>query len=321
MGQHRDYHDDERDQWVCGFNPDEKMSLPVSVIRAVDARDKIVGTIVNYACHPTTLAWDNTEISPDYVGALRNVVADATAAPCVFLLGACGDIGPKYGFVGDTSVADRNGRQVGHSALSALNSMPAALHDYHYAGPVISGATIGNWVVQPLSDLHDRQSRVFRHYRGTVQVPKLSDLPTVHSVEVDLEELLEQEQESRRSGDQEEPARLRALAERKRRLLEQIRPLPEGESYPLQYWLWQLGDIFVVAVEGEPYHFIQQELTRRFPDKSIMLIVLANGSRCVYLPTREAYEKSLYQVGVALLAAGCLEQLTDAVAAQLSEWS
>ena len=24
---------------------------------------------MNYACHPTTLAWQNTLISPDYVGA------------------------------------------------------------------------------------------------------------------------------------------------------------------------------------------------------------------------------------------------------------
>ena len=35
---------------------------------------EVLGTVVNYACHPTTLAWENTLISPDYVGAMREVV-------------------------------------------------------------------------------------------------------------------------------------------------------------------------------------------------------------------------------------------------------
>mgnify|MGYP006172841585 CR=1 FL=1 len=33
-----------------------------------------LGTIVNYACHPTTLAWENRDISPDYIGAMREVI-------------------------------------------------------------------------------------------------------------------------------------------------------------------------------------------------------------------------------------------------------
>ena len=49
--------------------------------------------MVNYACHPTTLAWENTLISPDFPGAMREVVERATAAPCVFLQGASGDLG------------------------------------------------------------------------------------------------------------------------------------------------------------------------------------------------------------------------------------
>ena len=65
-----------------------------------------LGTVVNYACHPTTLAWQNTLISPDYVGALREVVERATEAPCLFLQGASGDLGPREGFVGDAEVAD-----------------------------------------------------------------------------------------------------------------------------------------------------------------------------------------------------------------------
>ena len=42
----------------------------------------IVVTAVGYAAHPTSLAWENTLISPDYPGALREVVETATGAPC-----------------------------------------------------------------------------------------------------------------------------------------------------------------------------------------------------------------------------------------------
>ena len=82
----------------------------------------MLGTLVNYACHPTTLAWENTLISPDYVGAMREVVEQHTGAPCLFLQGASGDLGPREGFVGDTAVADRNGRQLGFAALVGARS-------------------------------------------------------------------------------------------------------------------------------------------------------------------------------------------------------
>jgi hypothetical protein len=39
--------------------------------RIVDSSGQHSATIVNYACHPTTLAVENDLISPDYLGALR----------------------------------------------------------------------------------------------------------------------------------------------------------------------------------------------------------------------------------------------------------
>src|SRR6202008_789756 len=101
--------------------------------------------VVNYACHPTTLAWDNTLISPDFPGALREVVEQATGAPCVFLQGASGDLGPRQGFVGDTAVADRNGRQPGFAVLAALEALPPPASRFAYTGSVVSGATLGSW--------------------------------------------------------------------------------------------------------------------------------------------------------------------------------
>ncbi|MCH8827992.1 MAG: hypothetical protein IID45_00280 [Planctomycetes bacterium] len=149
MGRNRDYWDSELQTHVCGTNPDVELPLPVTVARLTDAAGDVIGTVVNYPCHPTTLAWDNELISPDYVGAMRETVEAATNAPCLFLLAPCGDVGPGYGFVGETEAADQNGRELGYAALSALESMPPAGNDVVYTGPVISGATIGVWKRSP----------------------------------------------------------------------------------------------------------------------------------------------------------------------------
>ena len=320
MGHNRDYWDAESNRFVCGFNPEADAGLPVHVVRVTDDQDRLIATAVNYPCHPTTLAWDNTLISPDYIGAMREVVEQSTDAPCVFLLAPCGDIGPKDGYVGNVEVADRNGRQLGYAALSALESMPPAATDFHYVGPVLSGATLGAWEHRPLSEQRRSNAADFRHRHWDVPLSYLPNVPTVAEAERDLDGLLAQETAARVAGNLTEAQQARALAERKRRLLERIRPLPEGDRYPLQLEAWQLGDAIWVAIEGEPYCAMQEELTARFPSIPLILMPLANGARSSYLPTRAAYDKPLYQVDVSLLAAGCLEAVTESIAKQIEGW-
>ena len=95
LATNRDYFDAARGEYVCGHNPEGVADDTVLVAKVVDDAGAALATIVNYACHPTTLAWENTLISPDYVGAIREVVETATRAPCIFIQGASGDIGPR----------------------------------------------------------------------------------------------------------------------------------------------------------------------------------------------------------------------------------
>ena len=95
LATNRDLRDPDRSRQriICGYNPDGKPDDALLVGRIVDVTGGIRATLVNYACHPTTLAWDNSLISPDYVGALRETVEQATGVTSVFLQGACGDLG------------------------------------------------------------------------------------------------------------------------------------------------------------------------------------------------------------------------------------
>jgi hypothetical protein len=78
----RDFWDQASGQFVCGFNPSAFADDTVLVGRVTTPDGSPLVSIVNYACHPTTLAWQNTLISPDFPGAMRELVEKSTGAPC-----------------------------------------------------------------------------------------------------------------------------------------------------------------------------------------------------------------------------------------------
>jgi hypothetical protein len=320
LAAHRDFWDAESGQYVCGFNPEGPVDPTVLVARAVAADGRPLATLVNYACHPTTLAWDNTLISPDFPGAMAEVIEQATGVPCLFLQGASGDIGPREGFVGDPAVADRNGRQLGYAALAVLEGLPSPGTAFTYTGPVISGATIGTWAARPIEPaVRERQAR-WRLRRSTLPLPYRPDLPTLAQTVAERERWLADERVAEQTGDAARARDCHAMVERMTRILTRIESLPSGEAFPLPMVLWQTGDAFWVAVEAEHYNYLQRELRERFPGTPIMVITLMNGSRATYLPTADSYGKGIYQETIAVLAQGCLEQVTEAIARQIGEW-
>jgi hypothetical protein len=197
LARHRDFWDADNRLFVCGFNPAGPSDDTLLVARFTDERSHTVATLVNYACHPTTLAWDNTLVSPDFVGAMRELVESATAAPCLFLQGASGELGPRDGYVGDVAVADRNGRELGYAALAALESLPPPGLRFAYRGPVLSGATIGTWEYIPLEPESLCEKHRWRCDRFDVALPYRSDLPTRDQTESQLAHWQAEEQAAR----------------------------------------------------------------------------------------------------------------------------
>ena len=90
-------------RYVVGFNPAAAADDTLLVGRIAATGGRLLGVLYNYACHPTTLAWQNTLVSPDFVGAAREVIESATdGAFCAFLQGASGELAPRHQYVGDT---------------------------------------------------------------------------------------------------------------------------------------------------------------------------------------------------------------------------
>lgn len=311
LATHRDYLDEQRGHYVCGFNPSGQADPTVVVGRISNDDGAPIATLVNYACHPTTLAWDNTLIGPDYVGAMREVIETATGVPCCFIQGASGDVGPKEGFVGDVNVADRNGRQLGYAALSVLESLPPAGYRFEYAGPVVSGATIGTWSyrresadqIRRQSEWSSRCERVSLRYR--------SDLPSLKELEAEDSQFRAEERAARDINDADGVRYARAMIERTTRRMIRMAPLPPGEFYSYPIRLWRMGTAVWVALDGEHYNVLQRSLREQFPGIVLVIGTLANGSNVWYLPESSSYGLGLYEEEVSVLAQGSLEQVLE----------
>ncbi len=319
LAAHRDFFDEEQKQFVCGFNPGAPADDTVLVARVTDESGRLMATVVNYACHPTTLAWDNTLISPDYVGALRELVEQATGAPCLFLQGASGELGPREGYVGDAAVADRNGRQLGFAALSTLTALPSAGTRFRYTGPVVSGATLGAWAHEPLPANEAERKGLWQIWRWRERLRYRPGRSTAEQVKTELKQCQADEDAARAVGDTRRAADGRAMAERKRRLLHRLSQLPRGDAFPLQVVLWRMGDGFWLGVQGESYSLLQTELRRCFPGTPIFVASVAADWGASYLPTKEIYDTGIYQESIAVVAAGSLEQLIQSIRTRIAE--
>lgn len=275
---------------VCGFNPFGRADDTLLVGRVTAREGTLLASVVNYACHPTTLAWENRLISPDFVGALREVVErDTGGAPCLFLQGASGELAPREQYTADTAIADAHGRKVGFSVLAVLEGMLPDRAELEYERVVESGAPLAIWRRTLQSP-----SETIRATRLPIEVP-LKDLASLDEIEAQL-----------RACD--DPA----LSERLRRKLWVRRAVGDGRTTVLPLWLWQLGDALLLGQPAEAYSHLQTALRHRFQDRLLVVMNLTNGCNFGYLPPAELYDQDVYQVWQTPFARGSLERVLEA---------
>lgn len=318
LAAHRDYYDAQREGFVCGLNPNGPADDTLLLAKIADRSGVTLGTVVNYACHPTTLAWDNTLISPDWVGAMRETIEKVEGGLCLFLQGASGDLGPREGFVGDTTIADRNGRQVGYAALSTLATQPPPGTSFRYMGPVISGTAIGTWRHEPLAEHEDLLNSLWSWESLVVELPYRHDLPTIEQTALEQEQWLAEEARARELNDTARVRNCRAQVEQRTRQLNRLENLAPGRVYPLTVRLGVLGEAFWVFVPGELYQVFQTTLRERFAPHPVFVTTLTNDWQPGYIPPASSYGYGIYQEVIAATAAGCSELLVESISRRLT---
>lgn len=287
----------DSETFLCGINPEGPADDTVLVGRITDMSGKIIATMVNYACHPVSLGGGNKLISPDYYGAMREVVErDTGGAPCFFLHGASGDMTPLRSYEADPAIADQNGRQLGYAALSALTGMLPPEQEIAFDRIEDSGARLGRWSLRPKP-----ASTMLKITRAQTELPYV-DLPTEA-------ELLEQLKDCTD----------RPLRERLERRLMVRRDVGEGKTRKVFTTLVQMGDAFLVGPQAEAYAAFQQEIRARFPGHAVLVLNIVNGN-IGYLAPAATYDKpGLYQIKISLFKPGCMEQVIEDTARSMKE--
>jgi len=287
LATNRDLPDPNGKRVIVGFNPAIPADDTLLVGRVTADSGRIIATIANYACHPTTLAWDNRLISPDYAGAMRDIVETRTSAPCAFLQGASGELAPAEQYTGDSSVAERHGRRLGFAALSTLEAMEQPGATLTYEGVVESGAPLAVWrqTSAPVSTALTAE-------RALVTLP-LKPMPSIGEIEAQWAAC-------------DDPV----LKERlwRKRFVRKVVGVGTATEMPL--WVWRLGDALLFGQPNEAYSRFQLELRCTFHPRHVAVMNLVNGS-AGYLSPAELYDTDIYQVWQSPYERGGLERLID----------
>lgn len=295
LATHRDLPDPAADRFLVGWNPAARPDQTLLVGRITRPDGSCLATLVNYACHPTILAWENRTISPDFVGAMREVVEADTASPCLFLQGASGELSPRHQYVGDLAVPERAGRCLGHSVLSLLYHMLEPACELVYEGCRESGAPLAVWDVKKRASLPG--SITTRDV--TVPLPIKADLPLSAEFTTAIATT--------------EDRVLRERLQRKSLIREAI---GDASEYPTTGWLWRCGSILIVAVPNELYASFQETVRELAGDLPVFVVTLANGGRG-YLVPASYYDLDIYPMWQSPFARGAFEQLVSAVSAEV----
>ncbi|SEW51930.1 neutral/alkaline non-lysosomal ceramidase N-terminal domain-containing protein [Chitinophaga arvensicola] len=279
------------DRIITGLNPQAAADDTLLVGRITSEAGVVTGTIVNYACHPTTLGAANDLLSPDYIGAMRALVELHTGASCLFLQGASGELSPAEQYSGDTSLADHYGRQLGFAVLSALEAMLPPDKELQFTGVVESGASLAMW------------AKACYHPAGVVQgemtrVPlPLKALPSLAEIEAAWEACEDH-----------------VIKERLWRQRGIRKTIGDGEVSEMPLWVWRLGDGILIGQPNETYSDFQQELRKLLSPAAVAVMNIVNGY-AGYLPPETAYSRQSYAVWQTPFAPGALELLTASATA------
>lgn len=281
----------ETGEIVCGLNPLTEADDTLVVGRVSDKSGTIQATLVHYAAHPTSLGGGNRLTSPDYIGAMRELVErDTDGAVCVFLHGADGELTPRRSFESDAEAADQNGRELGYAALSVLAGLFRPGERMVFDKRQESGATLGLWKFETQEPDQSIESKV-----GSVKL-KVGELPSVDACRAECE--------NAPAGFEKE------RAQRRLALREKVGDVAE---FDLPIYVWKLGKTILVGAPVEFYSNVQIFLRAAFPDHTVLVLDVCNGF-LNYLPRQEDFVKNSYPVRISLFAAGSMERARDKAA-------
>lgn len=296
-------------------HPDWPIDQRLDVVAADTPGGRNIATVARYACHATTLNFDNLEITADYPGELCRTVETVIGggAQALFFNGACGNINPTW-IRQDFANVRRVGSIAGAKA-AALSQELRPLGLSHQGDNIrwderTPKAIDGVLVNGPL--------RAFSH---TFEAPYRTG-PDAETFEAGLAALEHQFRtaEPSMSREQRRAAMERLTASRMERL-SLARTRGKGATRTEEVQAFALGDnLHVIALPGEVFYETGEDIRRRSALPNLLVIAYANDYPG-YFCRPEAYEQGGYEAGVTPFAPEADGLLIEAAVGALRQLS
>lgn len=297
-----------------GRNRDGVTDRAVRVLRFDQVDGAPAAAVVHYACHPTTTGWQSDRFTPDYPGPMRQVVERELGAPCLFLQGATGNIGPRQGFTGDHSVYRRLGTILGlEGARVAWNLDTTPLRE-RLTGVQPSGAPIALYADEPVDLPPQRLSVLHRR----IELPARSlDPPEVLEREA---ERLRGDLERLRAGGSDDEIRAATAAATQAGWRAEYAHLYHGvKAIPWELMGIAIGpSIALLSTPGEPFIETAMAIQARSPFEHTWFSGYSNGG-FGYIPTDEAFREGGYETEATPFSPGVAPSLEEAAAQLLTD--
>jgi hypothetical protein len=277
---------------ILAPNPAGYSDHEVGVIR-IDQRDGgPLAVLVNFAAHPTILAWNNRLLSPDYPGTVRRTVESIVGGTCLFLQGAAGNQNTVCDYSCRVEDTRRIGKAVGLEAsrvAESIETQPSTLE--------ITGYVESSWTMGVAERIPAAQAEVqVRCISRRIALPVWRREPPTSTEIAHLLELERNLAQLRARGAPEaqirEANRLARRATLDLRIAEQR---SQGAELELEFQAIRMGPVALIGIPVEPFAEIGAAVKQASPFATTFYSGYTNGVHN-YLPTRSAYDEGGYEV-------------------------
>ena len=288
------------DKGVCGRergvggnrrDPDGPADPEVWTIGVQDADGHWRACAVKYALHPTVLHAENTLVSADYPGYIRQYLNKGhPGMTFLFLQGTSGNQSSRYFRSAQTfEEAERIGHAIAAEAQRVLSRMELSAEI-----PLKTASTTVEIDLRQLPDLEQAEALVREKRRELEEVQAsgaaYADVQTADLHLLGAEDILTFVKHLAKGGS------IEALS----------------EEIPAEVQVFGIGDARLVGLSGEIFVEYGLQIMERSPASKTFVVELANGRLPGYVCTEEAYAQGGYEAGASLMTAKAGQTIVDA---------
>ena len=290
---------------IVGRNWEGAVDPTVRVIRFDDLSENPVATIVHYACHGTTMAWQTQMFTPDFPGPVRRTVEEQLGGVCLFLQGAAANLGPRRGFTGDCRVYRKLGKILGLEASRIAEEIETLPRHERYVGIMQSGAPIALYEEEAV----EPATPVLHAIRRVIQLPA-KKYSGVAELQAEADALLAEVSRLRRDGTLDEMRLANAKATQAGWRASNARLYHDKDFIDWELHCIRIGPIALLSVAGEPFMEIAQRIVAESPFEHTLVCGYTNGG-LGYIPTREAYSEGGYEIEATFFSPDAADKLVS----------